>query len=207
MDDLTDSAESSSGSLVSHSNPEEHAEQSFLSTCVDAKRRIIIQAYRDYHLQQGRTRRSVSGSSGRLLHDTYGLDFETYRRRIETDLPLEVHDRIESIFLMLTGIWAVQLPLNDQQLVRGLGGEEDPDQASVLQQFQILFNRAATERGQPALRARSLTDVLCRETKHMLYRPATEFLIRTLPPEYRDQLLQWVAEVRLQKRARTREQP
>ena len=131
MDDLTDSAESSSGSLVSHSNPEEHAEQSFLSTCDEAERRVIIQAYRDHHLQQGRTKRSVSGSSGRLLHDSRGLDFEAYRRRIETDLPLEIRDRIESFLLMLTAVWALQLPPNDQQLVRGLDGAEDPDPAST----------------------------------------------------------------------------
>ena len=183
MDDLTDSAESSSGSIETHSDPKDRAEESFASTCVDAKRKVIIQAYRDYHLQQGRTRRSVSGSSGRLLHDTYGLDFETYRMRIETYLPMEVRDRIESSLNMLTSTWAAPLPLNDQQFVRGLGGAEDPDQASILQQFQLLFHRAATAQGQPAMHARSLTDVLRRQTKYMLYRSATEFLIRTLPPD------------------------
>ena len=96
MDDLTDSAESSSGSIESHNNPADRAEESFASACEDAKRKVVIQAYRDYHLLQGRTRRSVSGSSGRLLHDTYGLDLETYRMRIEANLPMEIQDRIAS---------------------------------------------------------------------------------------------------------------
>ena len=135
VDDLTGSAESSSGSPISHSDPAEQAEQSFSFACNDVKWRVIIHVYRDRRLQQGRTRRSVSGSSGRLLHDTTGLDFEAYRQRVETDLPLEVRESIESFLLMLTTIWSVQLPLNDQQLVRGLGGADDSDQASALQRF------------------------------------------------------------------------
>ena len=57
----------------------ERAEQSFSFACGDARRRLVIQAYRNFHMQQGRTRRSVSGSSGRLLQE----------RRVWTSLPTD----------------------------------------------------------------------------------------------------------------------
>ena len=203
--DLTGSESSSSyESLRSYNDPAEQAEQSFAFACGDAKKRLLIQAYRNYHLQQGRTRRSVSGSSGRLLHDTTGLDFDTYKQRVEADLPPEVRGNIDFLLRLLDASWRVPLPHNDQVFVRGLGGADDPNKASVVQKFQHLQYRAAAELGCLDAQARLLAEVLCKETKYMLYKPATEFLTRGLPPEYRDQLLRWIADVRLHNRARTR---
>ena len=196
--DITGSESSTSvESLRSYNDPAEEAEQSFLFACDDARKRLIIQAYRIYHLQQGRTRRSVSGSSGRLLHDTVGMDFHTYKQRIEADLPPEVRGNIDFLLHLLDTSWSAPLPHNDQVFLRGLGGADDPDKTSVLQKFQHFLHRAATELGYHETQARLLADVLSRETKYMLYKPATEFLTRSLPPEYRDQLLRWIADIRL----------
>ena len=206
MPGLTESDEdSSSESVRSYNDPEEQAEQSFHFACGDAKRRLVIQAFRNFHMQQGRTRRSVSGSSGRLLYDTVGLDFSVYRERVEADLPLEVRGNIDFLLRLLETHWPVQLPPNDLVFVRGLGGSDDPDKAAVQQRFQYLFFRAATELGCMESQARLLNEVLCKATKYMLYKSSTEFLVRSLPQEYRDQLLQWIADVRFQNRARVRE--
>ena len=201
---LTESdAGSSLDSVRSYNDPAERAEQSFVSACGDTKRRLVIHAYRYYHLQQGRTRRSVSGSSGRLLHDTVGLDFDAYRQRVESDLPQDVRDNISFLLRLLEASWDVQLPYNDMVLVRGLGGENDPDKASVLQRFQHLFYRASIELGYMDSQARLLVEVLSRATRYMLYRSATEFLTRSLPPECRDHLLHWISEVRQQNQTRS----
>ena len=196
--DLTGPDTSSSlDSIHSYNDPAERAEQSFVFACGDARKRLIIHAYRNYHLQQGRTRRSVSGSSGRLLHDTIGLDFDAYRQRVEADLPQDVRENISFLLRLLDASWSVQLPHNDLVLVRGLGGTDDPDKASVLQRFQHLFYSYMDSQ------ARLLVEVLSKETRYMLYRSATEFLTGSLPPEYRDQLLQWISEVRRQNQTRS----
>ena len=119
--DLTGSESSTSlESLRSYNDPAEQAEQSFSFACGDARKRLIIQAYRNFHLQQGRTRRSVSGSSGRLLHDTTGLDFDAYRQRVEADLPQEVRGNIAFLLRLLDASWSVQLP---QKMTSSLSGD------------------------------------------------------------------------------------
>ena len=77
---------------------------------------------------------------------------------------------------------------------------------SVLQRFQHLMYRAATDLGYMDVQARLIVDVLSRQTKYQLYKPTLEFLTRSLPQECRDQLLQWISTVRLQNRTRTRNQ-
>ena len=204
MDGLTASDDSSSEESESFSDPEERAEESFRSTCDGARRKVIIHTYRAHHLQQGRTRRSVSGSSGRLLHELEGADYATFKQRVEADLPRAVCARIASSLQFLNDNWDAPLLPNDHRFIRELGGAEDPNKVSILQQFQILFQRAATASGLSSQQVTILAEVMRRQIKYTLYRASAEFLTRTLPQEYRDQLLQWISESKLRNAAKAR---
>ena len=88
----------------------------------------------------------MSGSGGRLLSELAHADISILRERLESELPqLEKRSIIVTIS-MLQRVWNVQLPPNDREFLLALGGSEDPGTHEILQQFQRLFFRAATER-------------------------------------------------------------
>ena len=163
------------------------------------KRQIVVRIYRDYHLAQGRSRGSVSGSSGRFLHHHGDSEYATVRDSLGQDLPTTICRHVDMLVNFLERVSAVPPTRNDLEFIRQLGRAEDPNTASMLQRFQLLLHAAATERRIPA---RTLAEVISREVQHTLYQPASEFLVRTLPEEYRRQMLEWVAECKIQYRSR-----
>ena len=176
------------------------SEKEFTDRCEHIRRNTAIRIYREFHLEQGRTRRSVSGSSGRILHE---LDaYAAVRARVGQELPPQLCRQLDALVNFLDRMWSTPHAPNDQEFVRRLGNAEDPNKASVLQRFQVLFHTAATQRRIPVEQARTMEEIISKEVQHTLYRAVVEFMVRSLPGEYRRQLLEWISECKLRYRSR-----
>ena len=99
-------------------------------------RDIVFSCYREHALEQGRSRRSVSGSTGRLLHDLSDSAIHVVRDRLEQDLPLSCKNSITRTHDLLQRMWNVPLPANDSTYLQSMGEACDPSSSEVLQQFQ-----------------------------------------------------------------------
>ena len=100
-------------------------------------------------LAQGRSRRSVSGSSSRFLHDHGDAEYARVRDRLGQELPLHTCRQIDTLVNSLDRMWLVLPTPNDREFIRQLGNADDPSKASTLQRFQMLLHTAATERRIP----------------------------------------------------------
>ena len=151
------------------------------SLCV--MRNIVFHYYRTHELGQGRSRRSVSGSTGRLLRDLHDADISAVRSRLEQNLPVAIKNCVTRSHDLLQRFWQVPLPDNDREYLRSMGEQCDPSCSEVLQQFQRLFHAAAMERRFTSQQVQTVSDVMSKEAGHMLYLPKVYLLVKSLPTE------------------------
>ena len=145
----------------------------------------------------GRTPRSVSGSSGRLLRQLGDAPYNVFRARVVTTLTPAARRRLDEAVAFLEQLWDEQLLPNDRTLVRALGTAADPGLSSIQQRFQLFFQGAATDFGISSSHARKILEVVRCSSEYALYQPSVEFLVRTLPARQRRMLLEWLEAERL----------
>ena len=194
-DDYTSEA-SSSGESMAIGRTAADDERDFVRRCEHVKRQVAVRMYREHLQSLGRSRRPVSGSSGRFLHEHGDDEYPRIRERLGQELPANTCRNIDMLVNYLERMWAVPLRPNDSEFLRQLGQASDPNKTTLLQQFQVLSRTASMERRIAESHTRMLAEVISREVQHTLYQPATEFLVRTLPEEYRRQMLEWISDLR-----------
>ena len=172
-------------------------EQIFVRRCWLTKRNLAVAFFRENLQQRGRTPRSVSGSSGRLLHQLGDAPYHVFRTRVVSTLPPSSRRKLDAAIAFLERIWEDQLLQNDLDFVRAMGTAADPGLSSIQQRFQLFFHRAATDAGISSKHARMALEVIRCSSEYALYQPSVEFLVRSLPARQRRQLLEWIEAERL----------
>ena len=190
------SDDTSSGSTILGAADDDR-EDIFIRRCWLVRRNLAVEFFKEQLERLGRTPRSVSGSSGRLLRQLGDAPSNVFRARVVTTLTPAARRRLDEAVAFLEQLWDEQLLPNDQTLIRALGTAADPGLSSIQQRFQLFFHRAATDFGISSSHARKILEVIRCSSEYASYQPSVEFLVRTLPARQRRMLLEWLEAERL----------
>ena len=196
----TDS-DSETGSLVLPVRDQNAMEEIFVDKCTRVKQSVVFAFYRQALFATGRSKRSVSGSSGRLLSQLSGAELGVICRRLDPEMPREVCDKLTEFLEYLDQTWRTDFLDNDKTVIRALGNADDPNKSELCQQFQRRFCQAARRRGFQGSEIQCVSDVFIRATKYGLYVEAAELLARSLPGTGRNVFLEWISEAKAQRRS------
>ena len=172
-------------------------EDIFVRRCWLVRRNLAVEFFKEALQRRGRTSRSVSGSSGRLLRQLGDAPYNVFRTRVVSTLTPASRRRLDAAVAFLEQAWGEQLLPNDQEFVRALGTAADPGLSSIQQRFQLFFHRAATDSGISSSHARMVLEVIRCSSEYALCQPSVEFLVRSLPARQRRLLLEWLEAARL----------
>ena len=196
-------SDSEAGSLVLPVRDPNAMEEIFADKCTRVRESVVFAFYRQALFASGRSRRSVSGSSGRLIGQLSGKELSVIRRRLDSEMPREFCDKLTVFLEYLDQIWRADFLDNDKTFIRALGSLEDPNKSELCQQFQRRFCQAARRRGFQDREIQWVSDVFARIVKYGLYVEAAELLARSLPGTDRNVFIEWISEARAQKRSQS----
>ena len=126
-------SDSESGSLVLPARDQNAMEEIFVSKCARVRESAVFAFYRQALLATGRSRRSVSGSSGRLIGQLAGSELRVICQRLDSEMPPEMCDKLSAVLQYLEQTWRTDFLDNDKSFIRALGDADDPNKSELCQ--------------------------------------------------------------------------